>query len=305
MAPTPVDTSRRSFLKAGLAAAATTQLVDVSNAQAQGVANPMMIVDSHCHATPIWYSDIDALSFEMDRNGVTHAIITQIAGFFDNRYQFDTVAKYPGKFGNVVNADYTKPDAAETLAKLAEQGISGVRIGAGTRSPGADPFAIWKAAAKLGLSISTGGRSANFVSPQFSQIVEAIPEAQIVIEHLGSTDNTKDDPIAIDVFRQIFSLSRYPNTYMKIHGIGEFTKRTPQPNMPFPFDKPIRPLFDMVYDAFGPQRMMWGSDYPVVNSREGYRQALQLTMDQFGSKSDEDRAWIFGKTALKVFPIRL
>ena len=57
-------------------------------------------------------------------------------------------------------------------------------------------------------------------------------------------------------------------------------------------------------EAFGPQRMMWGSDYPLVNQREGYQRALNLTMDELKSRSDEDRAWIFGKTAMKVFPIR-
>jgi len=264
----------------------------------------MTIVDSHCHATPVWYADIDALVFELDRNGVEHAVLVQIGNFFDNTYQFDALARFPGRFANVVIGDYTKPDAADTLAKFADQGVSGVRISGSTRSPGDDPFLIWKAAAKLGLSITTGGRSSDFVSPEFAQIVEAIPEVPVVIEHLGSTDNPNDDPVGVEVFEQIFSLARYPNVHMKIHGLGEFTKRSTFPVPPFPFDKPIRPLLDMVYEKFGPQRMMWGSDYPLVNQREGYQRALQLTMEQFTSKSDEDKSWIFGKTAMKVFPIR-
>jgi len=314
-----VETSRRSFLKAGAAAAAALGMADLFSSPAQAAAQPgavptplrsdpadqpLSVVDAHCHATPVWYADIDALVFEMDRNSVEHAVLVQIGNFFDNTYQFDVVKRFPGRFANVVIGDYRKPDAADDLAKLAEQGISGVRIAGATRSPGDDPFAIWKAAANLGLSITTGGRSADFVSPEFAQIVEAIPNVPVVIEHLGSTDNPNDDPVGDDVFAQIFSLSRYPNVYMKIHGLGEFNKRSTYPTPPFPFDKPIRPLLDMVYDAFGPQRMMWGSDYPLVNQREGYQRALQLTMEQFASKSDDDRAWIFGKTAMKVFPIR-
>jgi L-fuconolactonase len=313
------EASRRSFLKVGIAAAAAFGMADLLHASAQAApevtmspttvrasaaAEGMTIVDSHCHATPVWYADIDALVFEQDRNNVEHAVLVQIGNFFDNTYQFDAVKHFPGRFANVVIADYRQPDAADTLAKLADQGISGVRIGATTRSPGDDPFMIWKAAAKLGLSITTGGRSANFTDPEFAQIVEAIPDVPVVIEHLGSTDNPTEDPIDDDVFAQIFSLSRYPNVYMKIHGLGEFNKRSTFPTPPFPFDKPIRPMLDMVYDAFGPQRMMWGSDYPLVNQREGYERALQLTMEQFASKSDEDRAWIFGKTAMKVFPIK-
>jgi L-fuconolactonase len=50
--------------------------------------------------------------------------------------------------------------------------------------------------------------------------------------------------------------------------------------------------------------MMWGSDYPPVSGREGYHLALNLTMEQLASKSDADRAAIFGGTALATFPVR-
>jgi len=50
--------------------------------------------------------------------------------------------------------------------------------------------------------------------------------------------------------------------------------------------------------------MMWGSDDPLVDQREGYRNALRLTMEYLMSKSEEDRAWIFGRTALEVVPVR-
>jgi L-fuconolactonase len=49
--------------------------------------------------------------------------------------------------------------------------------------------------------------------------------------------------------------------------------------------------------------MMWGSDYPPVSAREGYGNALRLTMEQLGSRSAEDRALIFGGVALRLFPI--
>jgi L-fuconolactonase len=72
---------------------------------------------------------------------------------------------------------------------------------------------------------------------------------------------------------------------------------------PFPFVEPILPLLELAYEAFGPRRMMWGSDYPPVSGREGYANALRLTMDQFADKSEEDRALIFGGTAASIFRI--
>jgi predicted TIM-barrel fold metal-dependent hydrolase len=50
--------------------------------------------------------------------------------------------------------------------------------------------------------------------------------------------------------------------------------------------------------------MMWGSDHPPVSSREGYRNALRMPMEQLAAKSEAERADIFGGTALRVFPVR-
>ena len=58
---------------------------------------------------------------------------------------------------------------------------------------------------------------------------------------------------------------------------------------------------EMAFEAFGPERMMWGSDYPPVSSREGYRNALRFTQERFAGKSEAAKAMIFGGTALKVF----
>ena len=57
----------------------------------------------------------------------------------------------------------------------------------------------------------------------------------------------------------------------------------------------------MAYDSFGPQRMMWGSDFPPVSLREGYHNSLRFTMEQMPFCSQEDLEWIFGKTAASVW----
>jgi L-fuconolactonase len=57
----------------------------------------------------------------------------------------------------------------------------------------------------------------------------------------------------------------------------------------------------MAYEAFGPNRMMWGSDYPPVSGREGYGNALRFTMDQLAAKGPDARALIFGDVARRVF----
>jgi predicted TIM-barrel fold metal-dependent hydrolase len=263
----------------------------------------MPTVDSHCHASDVWYEPIESLISQMERNRVDHAILIQINGQTNNAYQTECLRRYPGRFASVVIVDTDRPDAADELARLAEAGASGVRFKPATRSPGADPLAIWRAAARLGLGISCGGGAADFAADDFARVVESVPEARIVIEHLGAVSHPID--AASEALRQkVFGLSRYPNTYIKIPGLGEFCRRAMPVKEPFPFEEPIPPLLEQAYAAFGAARMMWGSDYPPVSGREGYRRALNGAREQFAARSEADRAKIFGEIALSVFPIR-
>lgn len=261
-----------------------------------------MIVDSHCHISPVWYEPVEALLFQMDRNGVDHAVLIQMNGQADPTYQFQALCDFPGRFSSVVWLDARAPDAVETLKRLAERGISGVRLSATGRSPEGDGLAIWRMAGALGLSVSCGGTSRDFAGTEFAHLVGALPDLRIVIEHLGGLNYPGGD--TLEDRRRVFALARFPHLYIKIHGLGEFcTRRLPVAGS-FPFETPIPPLLDMAYEAFGPGRMMWGSDYPPVSTREGYRNALRLTLEQFSSKSEDVRALIFGHVALTVFPPR-
>ena len=70
---------------------------------------------------------------------------------------------------------------------------------------------------------------------------------------------------------------------------------------PFPFEN-IPPLIEMAIEAFGPQRLMWWSNFPPVAGRgEGYRNALLWPMEHVTYKSEEDKEWIFGNTAATLY----
>jgi L-fuconolactonase len=264
----------------------------------------MVVVDTHCHASLDWYEPIETLLHEMDSNGVDHAVLVQINGQFDNAYQFECARRYPGRFANVVMVDTDRADAPHQLEQLAERGASGVRLRPTTRSPGDDPLAIWRTADRLGLTVSCGGDGAGFASAEFAETIQALPALRIVIEHLGSV--SRRDPEATQQARRraVFGLARFPNTCIKVTGLGEFCERAMPVPGGFPFVQPIPSLLEDAYAAFGPSRMMWGSDFPPVAGREGYRLALHLSRDQFAAKSDADREQIFGQTALAVFKLK-
>ena len=265
----------------------------------------MPVIDTHCHASLIWYEPVETLLFEMDRNGVDFAVLIQMQGQTDNSYQEECVRRFPDRLASVVIVDTSKPDAPDQLRRLAERGASGIRLRADVRSPGDDPLAIWREAERLGLPVSCAGTSAEFASTEFGEIPRVLPGLKIIAEHLASANRPDNEAAERQQRLAAFqSLGGNPNVFMKVHGLGEFAPRA-MPPAAFPFVQPIQPYLQQVYELFGPERMMWGSDFPPVASREGYANALRFCREQFADKPSEGRAQIFGATAAHVFRVPL
>jgi L-fuconolactonase len=263
----------------------------------------MHIVDTHCHASLSWYEPVESLLFQMDRYEVQHAVLIQVRGQTDNEYQFDCVERFPDRLVSVVVVDAASPDAPSELERLKARGARGVRFWTNTRSPGDDPLLIWRTAARLGLSVSCNGSPATFASDEFAALVQEIPDLPIVIEHLGGSGRAPDEGPPYTARRDVFALARFPNVYIRIHGLGEFAERASPVREPFPFVEPIPPLLELAYEAFGARRMMWGSNYPPVSRNEGYGNSLRLTLERFAETSENERSRIFGGTALELYQI--
>jgi L-fuconolactonase len=258
----------------------------------------VIVVDSHCHALPHWFEPVEVLLHQMNANGVEKATLVQVRGQFDNRYIIECVRRLPARFCALVGVDTDRPDASETLAHCVGQGAVGVRLGPAVRSPGNNPLAIWQQAAELGIPVSAFGSPEEFTSPWFEHVLTELPNLPVIIEHLGRIGRDEAPPYSR--FCKILELARYPNAYIKVHGLGEICPR------PMPFPEPMRfpnipPFMEMTYETFGANRVMWGSDFPPVAGREGYRNALQWPMEHIPFRNDADKEWIFGKTALSLF----
>jgi L-fuconolactonase len=250
----------------------------------------MLIVDTHCHVSTAWYEPVEQLIQQMDRNSVEKAVLVQMGGQHDNSYQAECVAKYPDRLVSVVLVDVSGEAAPDELAALVEEGARGVRLPAGARAPD-----IWARAAELRVPVTSLGSPDAFSAPSFRENLETMGDVPVIIEHLGGMKADCDRAVR----EAVFALAAHPNAHMKIHGLGEFCRRNMPVTSPFPFDRDDVPLLHEAHGAFGPDRLMWGSDYPPVSGREGYANALRLTMDQF--PSEDDRRSIFGGTAARVY----
>ena len=127
----------------------------------------MVVVDTHCHATPYWFEPIEILLDQMTRNDVDKAVLIQIMGVYDNSYIIECVRRFPGRFSAVVLVDTELPDAPDTLEGWVGEGAEGIRLRPTWRSPGQDPLAIWRKASQLGVPVSCVGTAEEFASQEF------------------------------------------------------------------------------------------------------------------------------------------
>ena len=257
----------------------------------------MVVVDMHCHAGQSWFEPVEVLLSHMDRSGVAHAVLHQFIGMYFNDYILDCARRHPDRLRAVVMVDLSDENAPDTLEELAGQGAAGVRFMATARVAGDDPLALWQRAEKLGLVISCVGMLKDFIDPAFAEGIAAVPKTPVLIEHLAGIGQTGKPPY--DDFRQALKLAEYPNTYIKVGGLGEIAAR-PDP-LGAQYEPPTPPPYiEMARDAFGADRMMWGSDSPVSSGREGYHNVLK-GVAEYPGLDDEQRKWVLGGTALKLF----
>ena len=257
-----------------------------------------MIIDTHCHAGRNWFQPIESLEFEMGQTGVDGAVLIQHGGTYDNNYLFDVAVKRAGRFKVVVLVDPVEPDPLGKLEQLAGQGAAGIRLGPDSEFAAlADVTDIWRKAGELGLIVSSQGSDKLCASASFKKIISDSPDTQIVIEHLAGVEF--GDPPFTD-YESALECAQFPNTTIKVPGLGEIANRPPELFPHFRFEN-VPPFFEMAYEAFGADRMMWGSDFPPCAGREGYANTLEGVRDYPAFANGDDVDWIMGKTAARVW----
>lgn len=238
-----------------------------------------MVVDTHCHASSRWYEPVDTLLFNMDRCGVDKAILVQLLGSTDSTDMIAACRAHPDRFAYVGAIDPAVPDAAAAVAAAVEGGARGLRMRAHwRRETEDDPLALWRLVEQAGLRVSLVGTAASFTDGKLAEVAAACPRLTIVLEHMGglARPDVGDRDAALPL---LCELARYPNLSVKLTGLGQLAPRLADFDAhDMPIDRAGLPaLFEAVLSAFGPDRCMWGSDFPPVAAREGYAHALEWT----------------------------
>jgi L-fuconolactonase len=121
----------------------------------------------------------------------------------------------------------------------------------------------------------------------------AFPEQRFVLDHLGKPD-IRNGSLA-GWRRQLQALAALPHVWCKLSGlVTEADWRTWTPT-------DLRPYLDAALEAFGPSRLMFGSDWPVCTVAATYDQVVALVRDAIADYSADEQALILSKTAEDVY----
>ncbi|MEB2508977.1 amidohydrolase family protein [Burkholderia multivorans] len=241
---------------------------------------------------------VEALISAMDEAGVAKAAVVHSSTTycFDNSYVVDSCARFPDRLVAVGSVDMLADDVASVIEKWVGSGLAGLRIFTGGSTKDFDPselenpksFRAWEILAelKLPMCIQTGPIGL----PQVRMLAQKFPRVNIVLDHLARPDVLDGPPYANAA--SLFAMADLPNVYLKLTPriFGDVKKEKASAETFFP----------RVVEAFGAARLAWGSNFPT--SPGTLTEILATAQDGLQCLSETDREWIFGKTALKLYP---
>lgn len=317
----PAEPTRRHVLAVGVGALGSLALGGCQHRP--GAAPPARregYIDAHSH---VWTPDttrfplgpwiapdkMDPASFTAEQLlavagpcGVDRVVLIQHAPYYgdDNAYLFDCVSRFAGTFSVVAIVDERRSDLGDHLRLLARQGARGLRIGPARyadRTPVKDPDRwldapamrnLWTAATDQGL-ILCPLVDARYL-PTLEPMLARFPNTTVVLDHFGHARADRPEDLAA-----LLRLARYRHVHVKVSGFYKFGDQKP------PYDD-LAPIITHVANAFGPDRLLWGSDCPYqIMAGHNYPDAIRLIESGLDTLSPAARNAILRGTAERLF----
>ena len=270
-------------------------------------------IDAHSH---IWTHDVDKYPLANNytvknlnpvftekellktahASGVGRVVLIHHHPFYgwDNSYLLDVTARMPNTFRIVGTVDHLKPEPGKHMRELLKQHVTGIRITPTNHDDkwlagGMDE--MWQTAAETRQNICC------LINPGEIEQIDAMckkhPETPIVVDHFARVG--VDGTIRDADLEALCGLAKHKHATLKISAYYALGKKKP------PYTDLI-PMIRRVYEAYGPARLMWASDSPYqIGGHNTYEDSIALVRERIDFLSDEDRQWILGKTAERVF----
>ena len=241
----------------------------------------------------------DQMVAAMDAVGVEGAVLVSIFTMYgyDASYALEVYTKHPGRFALVKPIDPSDPAVAETVADwAATKGTVGIRVmlnrlaSEDPADPGVNRVLAAAAAHGQPVNLLCSGRL-----DQAPVLAARHPNTRLVIDHLGLQQPFEPPPPAAPWadLPKVLALARYDNVAIKITGACTLSHE------PFPYNDIWDPLC-RIFDAFGLDRCMWGTDWTRAVALLSYEQGVEAFRIT-NRLSDSDRAVLMGETLMRVY----
>jgi len=246
----------------------------------------------------------DAITIEralgaMDAVGVRRAYVTSFHLYHDISYALEAAERYPDRFAVVPHIELTEAEPKKLFAEyLSRPSIVALRIslmGKGDeniRKLHAGQFnPLLDAVASTGLPLmilASGNLSA------IGWITERYPALQVIVDHLGMIQGPNRTPPEdrFSGIEDLLALARFPTVAVKATGVPTLSRQS------YPY-LDIWTGLRRVIDAFGAERVMWGSDFTRTRPLHTYADAINY-LKYSDRLSESERRCLLSTTAEKL-----
>ena len=275
-----------------------------------------MIVDSHQHFWEVgrfdypWMSpDVEvlcrdylppALASVLNRNGVDKTIVVQASNSLEETRWLLSLAEHNAFIGGVVGwVDLRSADVARQLDEFATHPkFNGVRHL--VESEPADDWLTQQNTLNGLLQLSSRGLSYDLLVhtrhlEHVKKVADECPELHLVIDHLAKPPIARRE---IDEWAgEIKEIASRPNVWCKLSGL---VTEADWANWRV---EDLQPYVEKALEYFGPDRMMFGSDWPVCLLAASYDQVLESFELLLAGLDDKDKRRVFSESAIEFYRI--
>ena len=259
-----------------------------------------MIVDAQVH---IWANAVptnpnhrqvatfskDELLAEMDAAGVDAALIHPPTPWApdSNELAVEAARKHPDRLAVLGNFPLDRPESRALVDGWKRRpGMLGLRFTflqphQKTWPTDGTMDWLWPAAERAGVPVAL---LAGSFMPVVGQVAERHPGLKLIVDHLGRTSGTKD-AAAFASLPEMLALARHPNVAIKATGAPSYSSEA------YPY-RNIHGYLRQIYDAFGPERMFWGTD--ITRMPCSWRQCVTMFTEELPWLTGRDRELVMG-----------
>jgi L-fuconolactonase len=262
--------------------------------------NDIPIIDCHVHVWDIsrsdgvsWIRPDDKILYRSilpayhqpfaEAVGIKAAVVVQAGQSLpDNQWNLDITAHAPSFYRGIVG-NLSRVIGTDEFAPLFEKLCQDDRY-VGFRLSGRYQEQLTDAFFRDLQLTHARGRCVDVLAGSYSladvdQIAQRLPELRIMVNHCGNL-RLDDKPLDPTWVASLRAVARNPTVYCKVSAL--FGRVKPQPA---PRDVEFyRPILDLVYESFGEDRLVFGSDWPVSESTGDYAAVLALVRAYFAAK---------------------